>query len=105
MKIKLELPDCIEKRDIYIFAGVEVIAKKIYGQPWQVKVKRCSYCGKCCMNVPDGWSTGKNKKTGHCAHLIFCANQWLCNLKSYRPFSCCVGDGEDDCSIKWKEIK
>lgn len=104
MKVEIDLPNWVEKRTIYIFAGIEVIAKKLHEQPWQIKTERCSYCGKCCMNVPDNWSMGKNKETGHCAHLIFRANQWLCGLKANCPFSCCTEDGGDDCSIKWEEI-
>ena len=104
MRIEIDIPDWTKERSIYVFAGIELVAYRVPKEKWKVKTSRCNMCGKCCMDVPDKWSMGKNKETGHCVHLIFYANQWLCDLGSNRPFSCCIGDGADDCSIKWKEI-
>lgn len=104
MKIEVEIPDWVEERHIRIFAGIEEVAKKYHGQPWQVKVSRCNMCGTCCRNVPDNWRHGKDSKTGWCANLVYYANEYRCGID--RPFTCCAGDftGEDFCSVKWKEV-
>ncbi len=105
MKINIDLPNWVEERHIRIFAGIEEVAKKYKGKPWQIKTTRCNMCGECCMNVPKNWRFGKDKKTGWCKKLVYYANEYRCGID--RPFTCCAGDhaDEDYCSIKWKTIK
>jgi len=91
--MKIDLPAHTDERNIYIFAGIELIQKRDMGQ-WLKKVERCTKCGKCCMNVPADWSYGE--KDGNCKHLILRANEYLCKLGSDRPFNCCISDGQPD---------
>lgn len=104
MRIELDLPDWVEERHIRIFAGIEEVAKKLHGKPWQIKVARCDMCGKCCMDVPDNWRFGRDEKTGWCKNLVYYANEYRCGID--RPFGCCAGDDseEDYCSIEWQEV-
>jgi len=98
-----DLPEWTNERNIYIFAGIEIFMKRDMGK-WYKKIQRCNKCGKCCMNVPDKWPHGKDMKTGNCQCLVYRANEWLCELGLNRPFSCCVGEGEENiCNIKWEE--
>jgi hypothetical protein len=102
--MRIDLPKWTEGRHIYILAGIELAARKT-GPDWETKVSRCSHCGQCCMNVPDGWPEGRNNKTGNCKHLIFTGKDWMCDYGGDRPFSCCISDGErTDCAIKWKTV-
>ena len=117
MKVTVELPDFPEddRRLIRVMYGIEERAKKFPGEDWKIKTSQCNMCGKCCMNVRDGWVFGKNPETGNCSHLIYNAGYddgktkfgWLCDMGTSRPFSCSTGDeaGQDHCSVKWSELK
>lgn len=85
-----------EDRRISILAGVEEVARKMPGGPWQVKVGHCQFCGVCC---------------GDCEHLVIKEGYpgpdgWarMCALGWDRPTACTLGDdeGEEHCSIVWK---
>ena len=104
MKIKIDVPDWAnDGRTIRILAGIEEVAKRLKDGTWMIKVSRCVRCGKCCMNVPKEWPRGE--KDGNCKHLQFYANEYLCDLGSHRPFSCCTGDGwEEECSMEWEKV-
>jgi len=83
-------------------AGIEPIVKRDKGI-WYIKTQRCTRCGKCCMNVPENYTHGRGAD-GNCQHLKYEANEYLCDLGAKRPYICCVGDGFDDCNIKWEKI-
>ena len=104
MKVTFELPEWTDGRRITVLAGIESVIKRMNGN-WYIKVNRCIKCGKCCMDVPDNWAHGKGED-GHCQHLKYEANEYLCKLGINRPYKCCVGDGIDmaDCSITWEKI-
>lgn len=112
MRIVLEIPDEFAECAIRVFAGTEIVARKWSPRhPWEIKTRNCSYCGKCCMNVPENWMlpiAGKNPETGHCKHLVFDGSQHRCSLEGDRPFSCCYSDGIDggqiECTIIWQDI-
>jgi hypothetical protein len=99
----IKLPDWVDERHIYIFAGCEEVARKFKGKPWQVKTARCNWCGKCCMNVKDSWKWGKNKETGHCVRLEpYGGDLWICRD---RPFECAHGNPDANyCCIEWRAI-
>ena len=73
MKIELELPDWVEERSINILAGIELVAKKYPGQPWQVKTSRCISCGKCCIRI-EKYEDGTR---GPCEHLKEDGNKYV----------------------------
>jgi len=91
MKKTIKLPEWTDERNIYIFAGIELVIKRDLGE-WMVKTERCNKCGKCCIAVK-------------CKHLILRANEWLCKFDANRPFNCSVYEGlADYCNIKWKKL-
>ena len=78
MKVDVELPDWVEGRYIYIFAGFECVAiySPIDKDGFHVKTTRCNMCGVCCRN---------------CEHLKYEGKGKLaCGLYLKRPFECCV---------------
>ena len=105
IKIEIELPNWIGNANLHILAGVEEVARKLSKESWKVKISRCKKCGKCCSNIPDNWSHGKDMETNSCKNLGIEAGEYFCKLKANRPFMCCVGDGrEGECQIIWKEL-
>jgi len=79
-----------DERNIYIFAGIEIFIKRDLGQ-WYIKTERCNKCGECCRRIK-------------CEHLIFKANEWLCDYGVDRPFNCCVHEApEEYCNIRWRK--
>lgn len=115
MKVELDLPDWADDgQAIRIFAGIELVAKKFMGKPWEVKTVRCNMCGECCTISSPGWkeTTVGVKKNGRCVALIPKPDEpgkFLCRLGSGRPFSCSAyaagPDDEDLCCIRWKIIE
>lgn len=90
MKIEVEVPDWAGEMALYILSGIELVARKPAGQPWQVKTSRCHYCAECCDN-------------GKCKHLINHAQGRQCGLGLSRPFHCCVShEGGPHCSQKFE---
>ena len=103
MQINIEIDDKYIERNLYIFAGIESVARNQNNKGWEIKTVGCSRCGKCCMGKPVDWIHGE--KDGNCQHLNFRANEYLCKLGSNRPFNCCVSDGwDDECDIRWQKI-
>lgn len=74
MKLTVDLPDWVEGKNLYVFAGMELAAYKPVGQSLMVKDSRCSVCGRCCTT-----------KHGRCEHLT---DRGECGLKINRPFAC-----------------
>jgi hypothetical protein len=79
MKICLDIPDWVEGKHLYVFAGIELVAYKYNSGGWMVKTGRCSMCGSCCV-----------LRDGPCEHLVEDGKRRLCGLGSGRPFSCCL---------------
>lgn len=109
MRIVLDLPDWVNERHIYVMAGIELAAYKLYGEDkFHIKTSRCSQCGECCMNLTQsaGVPIGQD---GHCLHLIAIGSKNECDLRLYRPFGCSTGmqrKGEFDhpsCTVEYKE--
>ena len=102
-EVRLALPEWVKGRMIRVFAGIEEVAHRRPGERWKIKKGRCSQCGKCCMNVPEGWPQGRGPN-GHCQHLKpYPPDRYICGLGVNRPFSCCWGNVEgEDCTVSWK---
>ena len=104
MKIELDLPEWVEERTIYVMAGVELVAYKLPQGKWQLKIGRCSICGKCCMNLKkhifpliDGRCIYLQKEPGD-------NPRYECGLRIHRPFACCIGIPRNmpECSEKFE---
>jgi hypothetical protein len=89
MRVLIDLPDWVDERHIYIFAGVELAAQKLsFNNFWQIKDTRCNQCGKCCMNF-------KNIKhyypvvNGRCVHLQERGDgKYNCGILIHRSSAC-----------------
>jgi hypothetical protein len=80
--ITVEIPDWAEKRHIYVFAGIELLAYQLVGQSMRIKTSRCNMCGKCCII-----------RGQPCEHLVADGKKRVCDLGVSRPFSCSIGRG------------
>ena len=105
MEIKLNIPERFEKRNLYLFAGLEPVLR--YRQQngyWEVKVADCSRCGKCCRAIREDHPLGTENG---CRHLQESGNEWLCGLTIFRPYGCAIAEMEaiEDCTVKWKRVK
>ncbi len=103
MKIILEVSDWIDERNLYLFAGIEPVARRLaYKKFWEVKTNRCSSCGKCCENLgrsPFG-------DVGRCSMLKPVGKDGECVMGVHRPHLCSVSQPYDikECTVKWQPI-
>ena len=110
MKIEIEVDDKYEGRNLYIFAGVEPVAKKLVRDGyWQVKIKECIRCGKCCERIKEDHAL-KGTKDG-CKYLLYSGKESLCGLGYpqvglWRPHGCSIADNTiPECSVEWMKVK
>lgn len=111
IKIVLEIPDdCIEQfedRNIRVFAGIDLIAEKLRGDKWKIKTRRCSMCGKCCMDLKEDHPFPVID--GQCVYLVNppgYGNKWICGLGVNRPHGCAIGTPNADyCTVKYEYVK
>jgi hypothetical protein len=108
-KITLTLPDWADDKEINIFAGVEILARKFPGEDvFHVKRVRCNMCGLCCMNLK-GDLHPFPVVGGRCIYL----KQWgkvgdkfLCDLGFFRPMACSATDPTlmEECIIELEAV-
>ncbi len=113
--IQLEVPEWAEGRHIYIFAGREVVARKLIDKPFEIKTVRCNLCGECCHHVSSSWPFGRNEE-GACAKLKYervkhadgrIDEGYFCRASGpIVPFTCCKGRGMDPelCCVRFKVV-
>ena len=108
MKIEVEIPDKYKDRNVWIFAGIEPVAFKLFdNQKWKVKTGDCSTCGKCCQNLDnDKWPF--KIIDGVCEHLERRPGKkktYLCRLNINRPFGCCIGLKKiPECTVEFEVV-
>jgi len=92
MKLVVELPDWCDERHIYVMAGIEMAAYKLYGEDKiHVKTTRCTECGQCCEKLYARWIFDRTEE-GDCEHLDKeIGGNRPCALGVMRPIGCCVG--------------
>lgn len=115
MRIELDLPDWVDERNIHIFAGIEEVARKHKDAPWEIKISRCSMCGRCCRKLPRSFPFRKRsilfwRKTRICKYLVKEVGRnkrWLCGLRGQRPLGCGVGQPFTipECTLKYEECE
>lgn len=103
IKVDIEVPDTIiegiEMRNLRIFAGVDVIALKSYGEKnWKIKTKGCIQCGKCCSDLTKGFPFPVID--GKCIYLT---EDNKCGLAIYRPYACAISEPSDYCHVEYKK--
>lgn len=119
--MKLKIPKWADGRHVYIFAGREVVARRLWDHekgragPWEKKTIRCNLCGECCRGLDENWPLGV-KENGDCAHLRFerinhadgrVEEGYFCKLRGdIVPFTCCKGRNEDPdiCCIRFEPV-
>lgn len=91
-KITIELPEWAQERHIYILAGIEMVAFKLYGEDrLHIKTIRCCSCGDCCEGLPVN-GTLPVGSDGNCSYLEKSVGGVReCSLGVYRPVGCSVG--------------
>jgi len=111
MKIQLEIPDNIvedfAERTLYVFAGIDLIARKYRGEKnWTVKIQRCSQCGDCCWNLKKEFPLPV--VDGRCVYLTQpegYGGKWFCSLGISRPFGCAIADTNATyCNVKYEYV-
>jgi len=111
MKIALEIPDNIvedfAERNLYVFAGIDLIAEKLRGDKWKIKTRKCSMCGKCCMNLKEDHPFPVID--GQCVYLVNppgYGDKWICGLRINRPHGCAISTPTADyCNVKFEYMK
>lgn len=106
MRLELELPDWAKDRNLYLMAGIELLAYRNRGGKWMLKVGQCNQCGKCCQNVKGQYPLPTIR--GKCPQLVKEVgdnDRWFCQMGTKRPFGCCIGViNEDYCSERFEEL-
>ena len=105
MRIELELPDWANRSNLYILSETEPVAYKFKDGAWMVKVRQCRMDGRCCMIHSSAFPFPLNN--GRCIYLkkeVGNNDRWRCSLGLFRPFQCCVGAGDESCSVKYEAI-
>jgi hypothetical protein len=106
MRVTIDIPDRYVKRNLYVFAGLEPVARSRVHRGvrglWEVKTAGCRQCGKCCAAIREDHPLGS--PTG-CIHL----DGHMCGLGIFRPHGCAIADGwqvgVEDCSVKWEQAE
>jgi hypothetical protein len=110
MKITFEIPNWAEERNLYFFAGIELMAYKTAGKKEiNIKTKRCNQCGECCRSLPKKFPIRKDENNT-CVHLKKTGNIYSCSIiLAERPYVCAKSDpvmnngtGRDYCSIRYE---
>jgi len=105
-------------RNIYIFAGVNMLAQKHVEKVKPLKYKKlevvtvpCNMCGECCRNLNSDWHMGVDEK-GTCIHLKHevwpsVGDVYVCDLDGRLPFSCSSGSPSDKpyCCVKLQTVE
>ena len=105
MRIELNLPDWANRSNLWILSDIEPVAYKLKDGIWMVKTTRCRMDGQCCTNHTVAFPFETIQ--GRCVYLKKEPgnnDQWRCGLGLFRPFQCCVGAGNKDCAVSYKEI-
>lgn len=111
MKINLDFPDDLieqfKDRNIRIFAGIDLIAEKLRGDKWKIKISGCSMCGKCCMNLKEDHPFPIID--GQCIYLENPPGygyKWICGLRVNRPQGCAVSNPTAEyCTVKYEYVE
>jgi len=106
MRIAVDVPDCYVKRNIWVFAGMEPVARRRAGGEWEVKVEQCSRCGQCCEAIREDHPLGT---PDGCRFLKRSPGEQMCGLTIFRPHGCAIADGHqigvETCAVRWETVK
>lgn len=109
MRLVFDLPDWADERHIYILAGVEMVAYKLYGEETiHIKKTRCNQCGQCCEGLTRWYFPLTDERA--CGYLHRLPDHTECELGIGRPMVCCTGlqqkgkyGNHPKCSVEYEE--
>lgn len=111
MKIEIELPDWADERNIYVFAGIELVAVRTFQEDkFRIKDIRCNSCGVCCsvLDPKTHFFPVIKKRCIHLENEPGTKDKWRCRLGIHRPFLCSfwpedrIGELPEYCCISYK---
>lgn len=105
MKIDIEIDDKYNVRNLYIFGGMEPIARKRRNNAfWEIKISDCSKCGKCCKIMTNEDHPFGSKEG--CIYLRDNIGEYLCGLGIFRPYCCAISEMKqiEECTVKWQPL-
>jgi len=104
--ISIEIPEWAKDNNIYIMAGMNLLAYRYRGGPFMVKVQSCSMCGRCCSNVTKHHPFPT--ENGRCTYLVKEVgnnDRWPCGLGGFRPHACAVTQPDEEyCTVRFEEV-
>lgn len=108
-EITIKIPDWVDpKTQITVLAGVELIARMPNGKNGvlQHKIKRCNYCGLCCMEAAGDYPPFGTVDGERCEKLKWSEGDqgYVCTAGLAKPYCCLLDPNENeypDCSIKY----
>jgi hypothetical protein len=108
--MKIDIPDLPERSgngNVYVFRNMELVARKLFSRPWEVKTQACNHCGACCKHYREYWANrGLPMVEGYgCDNLKQRKDgTWWCD-GSLIPIHCLLSNPPDkECSIIWENI-
>ena len=96
MKLEIDIPEWAEKKNLFVFAGMEMLAFRYVGQKIHLKTSRCDKCGDCCRNIKGDFPP---QTDGVCDFL----KDTVCSLGTSRPFSCGFPNTRFECAEKYDD--
>jgi len=103
--IEIEIPEWVKDNNIYIMAGMNLLAYRYRGGLLMVKTQQCSMCGNCCMNLDEKHPFSDPQKACQYLEKEVGDNQhWLCGLGAMRPHGCAVAHSTyKNCTVRYEE--
>lgn len=105
-KIEVEIPEWAKDCNIYVMAGMNLLAYRYRGGPLMVKTGLCSMCGRCCKNIDSKHPFVT--EDGSCRYLVKEVgdnDRWLCGLGVFRPHGCAVSHRDTEyCTVKFEVV-
>jgi len=79
-----------EKANLFLLADQELVIHQAIGVGLEPHIKkdRCTHCGDCCLETPDGHTPFGSDDEEKCNALYKEGDKWLCGAAANRPFRC-----------------
>lgn len=112
MKLRLDLPEWVEERNVRVMAGYELVAYRLQGEKvFHLKTARCSHCGDCCRGLSKNWRYGTTGEDRTCVYLEKQGTEYWCT-KDPLSTECLQGlqgkgrhPKEPNCTVEYVEIQ
>lgn len=94
----------------YIFEHMKMLGLQDHTGQWWKVTKDCVRCGECCLDQDANWHFAQDEHLGGCKYLgeEGEGETYRCNLKSSRPFNCCINTpfaAEEYCSVELQKVE